>query len=148
MIAFIQNLITSVVGAAVILSIAMRLTPDGGAKKTLSLVGGLIMTIIVITPFFKGIPPLELDIPEPPEIQPASGLLKKHIEERTSAYIVNKAQAQGLDVTARVICEEGGMYPIPTYVLVLSSDPEAAQAELAEFLSDEMGITRQVFKER
>ena len=142
MFGFLRNWIATVVTGSVLISLALAITPEGGVKKALRLASGLIMTIILLTPFTRSIPKVDINNPGDQNIyaQDNSEVLKEIIEEEVAAYIVNKAQAVGLTIIADVSCDDGEPYPMPASVVVFSEDPEMAKRELESILQSDLGI--------
>ncbi len=151
MLGYLQSWITSIVAFAVIMALALALTPDGQARKTVRFCCGLVMILLLLRPAYGQAPEWEALLPETDIPQTAgSTALKELIEQRTSAYIVNKAQALGLEVTARVVCDEEGAIPVPAYAVIRCDDPDAARSALETVLAQELDIgeSRQRYERR
>lgn len=143
MLEFLRSWITSVVAASVLVSIALTVTPAGSVKKVVQLASGLVMTFVLLTPFVRGVPEFDWNMPDISEIDNQSGseLMKEIIEEKTAAYIVNKAQAMGLSVSAKVLCEDGDAYPTPAAVIISSDNPGEAKRLLEPVIEADLGIS-------
>ncbi len=142
MLEFFRSWLSSVVTASVIVSVALAVTPPGNVKKTVQLASGLVMAVVLLTPFVRGVPEFDWSLPDISEVydQNDQMLMKEIIAEKTAAYIVNKAQAVGLSVSAEVICEEGDMYPMPVFAEIRSDSPEEAERLLGPVITAELGI--------
>lgn len=142
MVEYLQQWLTRTVTVSVLISIALSVTPPGTVKKVAQLASGLIMALVLLSPFSSGLPDLSIELPDASEFDNSSGsgLMKEIIEEETAAYIVNKAQAMGLSVGVRVICDDSGVYPVPAHVTVRSESPEEAERQLGPIIEQELGI--------
>jgi len=154
MILALQNWLTAVLAAAMLVSAAEKLTPDGAVRKIASLTGGLVLLIVLVRPltYLRGTE-LSLsfsrqreEIESRQEELQAEGQseLAELIAEKTEAYILDKADSLGVSCEAEVTTAvgEGGL-PVP-WQAELSCGPNEA---LSAYLKDELGIPeeRQVF---
>ncbi len=129
-------------------SLAQQLAPKGREQAAVRLVGGLLLVLALLRPLadvfsWRG------------EAQAASGLFstsrevaeayKKDsldqfsavIEEKTEAYIWNKAQALGLDCGVEVTAATGESgLPLPERVTLTG----AYSQDLADWIAEEVGI--------
>ena len=154
MIGALREWLTSIVLVTLLLSVAQTLVPEGSIRRVVSFVGGLILLAVLLRPVLgTDLERLRLDfdgyeqaLQEAREELASSSEteLTERIEERTAAYISDKADALGLDVTVRVEAAAG-----PDGVTL----PEKAELtgaysqELADFMARELGISaeRQVW---
>lgn len=156
MVAALREWITSVVAAALLVSAAQSLIPEGGVKRAASLTGGLILLLALMQPVLGAdLKRLELDLEpyraavrERQEELEQSGETEWEtlIAQRTAAYIWDKAEELGLRVSVRVTVEpDTDGVPVPAAVEVTGPPSEA----LAEYLERELGIARerQVWKD-
>lgn len=157
MIGALRGWLTSIVVVTLLLSVAQTLVPTGSIRRVASFVGGLILLVALLRPVLGAdLERLRLDLDgyeqalqEAREELASAGEMEltERIEERTAAYISDKADALGLEVTVRVEAVAG-----PDGV----SLPEKAELtgpysqELADFMARELGIPakRQVWHER
>ena len=157
MIGALREWLTSIVVVTLLLSVAQTLVPEGSIRRAASFAGGLILLAALLHPVLGAdMERLRLDLDgyeqalqKARKELAASGEteLTKCIEERTAAYISDKADALGLEVAVRVEAAAGtdGV-----------SLPEKAELtgpysqELADFMARELGIPaeRQVWHER
>ena len=157
MIGTLREWLTSIVVVTLLLSVAQTLVPEGSIRRVASFVGGLILLAVLLRPVLgTDLERLQLDLGGyEQELKNAREELAssretemtERIEERTAAYISDKADALGLKVAVRVEAATG-----PDGV----SLPEKVELtgpysrELADFMTRELGIPaeRQVWHER
>ena len=157
MIAALRSWLTAILATAVLLSVAEKLIPEGSVRKIASMTGGLLLLTVLVRPITSLRPDsFSLDMGDysravqerQAELQAENeNALSELIAERTAAYISDKADALGLDVTVRVEAAAG-----PDGVTL----PEKAELtgaysqELADFMARELGIPaeRQVWHDR
>ena len=157
MIGALREWLTSIVVVTLLLSVAQMLVPEGSIRRVASFAGGLILLVVLLRPVLGAdLERLRLDLDGyERELQNAREELSsagdtevaERIAERTAAYISDKADALGLEVTVRVEAAAG-----PDGV----SLPEKAELtgafsqELADFMARELGIPaeRQVWHDR
>ena len=147
MIGALREWLTSIVVVTLLLSVAQTLVPEGSIRRVVSFVGGLILLAVLLRPVLgTDLERLRLDLDGyERELQNAREELSsagdtevaERIAERTAAYISDKADALGLEVTVRVEAAAG-----PDGVTL----PEKAELtgaysqELADFMARELGI--------
>ena len=150
------SLAMSATAAAVIAGLLEALVPQGGAKRAVSLCGGILIMLALLRPIGGLFAPKAtwaadvLTETERNEIL-ANGqeIVKQIIEERTGAYIVNKSDKLGLNCTVEVTCKGDGFFPEPWSVIIRCKAPEHARNALKTMLEDELGIpaSRQTYVE-
>lgn len=154
MILALQNWLTAVLAAAMLVSAAEKLTPAGAVRKIASLIGGLVLLIVLARPLtalrgtemFLDFSYQREEIKTRQEELQAEGQseLAELIAEKTETYILDKADSLGVSCQAEVTTAigEGGL-PVP-WQAELSCGPNQA---LSAYLKDELGIPeeRQVF---
>ena len=150
MIGALREWLTSIVVVTLLLSVAQTLVPEGSIRRVASFVGGLILLAALLRPVLgMDLERLRLDLDgyeqalqEARQELVSSGEteLTKRIEERTAAYISDKANALGLEVTVRVEAEAGADgIPVPA-----AADIQGARSEeLASYMEQELGIPRE-----
>ena len=157
MIGALREWLTSIVVVALLLSVAQTLVPEGSIRRVASFVGGLILLAVLLRPVLGAdLERLRLDfdgyeqelrqVREELSASYDAGLAER-IEERTAAYISDKADALGLEVTVRVETDTGDDgVPVPAAAEVTGPRSE----ELASYMENELGIPRerQVWHER
>ena len=157
MIGALREWLTSIVVVTLLLSVAQTLVPEGSVRRVASFIGGLILLAALLRPVLGAdLERLRLDLDgyeqalqEAREELASSGEteLTERIEERTAAYISDKADALGLEVTVRVETDLGDDgVPVPSAAEVTGPWSE----ELASYMEKELGIPRerQVWHER
>ena len=155
MIGALREWLTSSVVVTLLLTVAQTLVPEGSLRRVAFFTGGLILLVTLLRPALgMDLKRLRLDMSgyeqalreAQEELSSASNMeLAECIEERTAAYISDKARALGLEVSVRVKAAADG-----------SGLPEKAEItgvysrELADFMTRELGIPaeRQVWHER
>jgi len=154
MIAAVREWLFSIVCASMLVSVAENAAPPGNLRKIVSLIGGLILLVVLVRPL------MELDlcdwIPEyggyVKEVEQRQEELEKDrarqlqilIEQRTAAYISDKAESMGLACRVEVECRAGGDgLPRPVGVTVFGT----ASQELKNWIRKELDIPeeRQVY---
>ena len=156
MIGAVRTWLTSVAAVTLLLSVVQTLTPEGAMRKIAGFTGGLVLLAALLQPLLgTDLSRLRLDFPDyqreiearAAELDAAGkASLEGLIEERTAAYISDKADALGLDIKARVDTEPGADgTPVPH-----SAELEGPYSgELAAWIAQELGIPaeRQVWHE-
>ena len=150
MIGAVRVWLTSIVMVTLLLSVAQTLIPEGTIRKIAGFTGGLILLVALLRPVLGAdLERLHLDlgdyeraIEERQEELASAGNaeLKALIESQTAAYISDKANALGLEVTVRVEAEAGADgIPVPA-----AADIQGARSEeLASYMEQELGIPRE-----
>ena len=150
MIGAVRVWLTSIVMVTLLLSVAQTLIPEGTIRKIAGFTGGLILLVALLRPVLGAdLERLHLDlgdyeraIEERQEELASAGNaeLKALIESQTAAYISDKANALGLEVTVRVEAEAGADgIPVPA-----AADIQGARSEeLASYMEKELGIPRE-----
>ena len=149
MIGAVRAWLTSIVMVTLLLSVAQTLIPEGTIRKIAGFTGGLILLVALLRPVLGAdLERLHLDlgdyeraIEERQEELASAGNaeLKALIESQTAAYISDKANALGLEVTVRVEAEAGADgIPVPA-----AADIQGARSEeLASAVEQDLGIPR------
>ena len=149
--------LTSVVLVSVLLSAAQSLIPPGTVRKAAGFTGGLILLLVLLQPVLGAdLDRLALDFSdyqtavEERQAELAdtqTEAMASIIAEQTEAYILDKADELGAEVTVRVETRTGGDgVPVPWSAELTGVRSEA----LASALETELGIPaeRQVWHER
>ena len=157
MIGALREWLTSIVVVTLLLSVAQTLVPEGSIRRVASFVGGLILLAALLRPVLGAdlerlrlvMDDYEQALQEAREELASSGEteLTERIEERTAAYISDKADALGLEVSVRVKAAAGpDGVSLPDRVELTGP----YSRELADFMARELGIPaeRQVWHER
>lgn len=152
----VRSWLVSVVTVSMLLSLARLLTPKGSVQKIASFTGGLILLLALLRPlmeveFSKLIADIEVhrtDIAQRRDqlAEDAEKQLERSIAERTSAYISDKAEALGAEVSVRVKTSPSSEgIPLPAEAEITGT----YSPELAEYIERDLGIPaeRQVWSE-
>lgn len=157
MIGAVREWLASIVVVALLLSVSQALIPAGTMRKIASFTGGLVLLTALLRPVLGAdLERLHLDMGDYEAAIEArraelevggKEAMAELIEERTAAYISDKATALGLSVEAWVETETGeDGVPVPVSVRLRGPRSE----ELAAYIEGELGIPRerQVWHER
>lgn len=143
-----------IVAASLAGSIALTITPKGGAKSAVRLACGLMMAAVILKPVaqldideIKGYSSqYELDTEQYSQKieEETERLAKAIIEEETAAYILDKASADGITVRKVTVQAESidGGWPCPYAVQIDCDGTEEQLEKLAEHIETELGIPR------
>ena len=156
MIAGVRSWLTSIAAVTLMLTVVQTLVPEGTLRKITGFTGGLLLLAALLQPVLRtDLGGLRLDLSgyggaieeRRAELDTAGKEeLAAIIAERTAAYISDKADALGLEVTVRVETEPGEEgTPLP-----VSAELEGSYSQdLADWIAGELGIPaeRQVWHE-
>ena len=156
MIAGVRSWLSSIAAVTLLLTVVQALVPEGTLRRITGFTGGLLLLAALLQPVLRadlGRIGLDLSgygdaIEERRWELEAEGKeeLAAIIAGRTAAYISDKADALGLEITVRVATEPGeGGTPLPA-----SAELEGAYSQdLADWIAGELGIPaeRQVWHE-
>lgn len=136
--------------AAILASVVQRLAPSGGAGRAARLGAGFLVLLTAFAPI------VSINTAEAAEHLAIQGysdplntedfasatntLLTELITEEAEAYILDKAQALSLDITAEVTAQIQDTYPVPWTVTIRGSPTAAQKAALTENIAEELGI--------
>lgn len=147
------------VSAALALSLARSLTPPGAVEKIGRLIGGGVLLLAVLRPFFaldlgdlagESVPAGAYGSEAVAGAERGTEVLSAVIAERSEAYIAERAGELGLACQAEVAVEvdENG-WPIPAAVTLWGAWSQSEREELSRLLEEELGIpvARQAFEE-
>lgn len=145
----IRQWIVGVTCAAIIGALAECLMPEGGVKKAGRLAVGLLLMLAVVKPL-SALQGGEWDeLPYSRQVETGSGalqaeneaLVKAIIEERTAAYISDKAEALGMECTVQVSYHYGGDGDVwPESVVVRGEFTQRQQESLSQALEADLAI--------
>lgn len=152
----LKNWLLGVVAAALAVSLAQAVTPEGTVKKIGALVGGMVLLLALVKPMLTLDPAAlaDLSMEYTPQIRGETDqgeqMMKSLIAQKTSAYIVDKGAALGLVCAASVTVEtdESG-WPVPWAAEIAGSMTPEQRETLEETLEKELGIpaSRQSYRE-
>ena len=136
--------------AALVLAMAESLTPSGTIRKIGRLTGGLVLLIAMLGPLLsldegaltQALTEYRLSLDDYSQEleQEDQELMKGIIEERSGAYIQDKAESMGIDCQVAVEAGEEDDWPVPEYVTVLSTLTAEEQAKLTREIETDFAI--------
>ena len=146
----LREWLTSVVVVSVLLAVVQTLIPEGTVRKIGAFTGGLILLVTLLQPLLGvDFEALELRLEQSRETveqrqqeleQAGEREVAELIERQTAAYIWDKADALGLDLSAEVRVERGPEgIPLPVSATLTGTYSEA----LSVYLERELGIPRE-----
>ncbi len=146
----IREYLLRIAAAALICSILTAITGKKGTLGTVvKLVSGLLLTLTVVSPWtavrFDGILDFAGDISADADAAAASGenaALEAYsaiIKEETEAYILDKADSLGAELTVNVLLE-GDSPPVPVSVELGGSISPYGKQVLSNLIEEELGI--------
>ena len=151
----LREWLLGVVAAALVISLAQALTPEGTVKKVGKLVGGLVLLLAVVGPVVRVDPAALAGLWTASEYEEAAArsgeeVMKILIAQKTGAYIVDKGQSLGCQVTEAevTVADDGSGWPVPRSVVVKGDwTPEQREA-LRRAIEEELAIppARQLFQ--
>lgn len=140
--------IVSVTSAAFVCAVVGSLMPKGAAKEILRLVGGLFLVFAVIRPVTDlKLPDLvqmgeayrhEADSAVAEGESLAEEAIRVRIKQDVEAYILDKAQTLGLELTAEVLLDAAGYLPVSVKIVGYAA-PEPKQ-QMLQYLTLDLGI--------
>ena len=136
--------------AAILAALVRRLAPSGGAGRAAKLGAGLLVLLTAFSPIAS------INTAEAAEhlairgyadplttedfASAANTLLTELITEEAEAYILDKAQALSLSVTAEVTAKVLDTYPVPWSVTIRGSPTQSQRTTLTTCIAEELGI--------
>ena len=135
---------------AMAIGILLPLVSSGSAKAVIRLCGGILLTVIALTPL-TGLSMPDISDWISPEITEGESVAAmgsdaaqtardEVIIRQLSAYILDKAATLGLEVTAELKLDHRG---IPESVQIQGEIPDALRSRLSAILEQELGIPKE-----
>ena len=153
---FLREWLLGVTAAALAISLAQSVTPEGTVKKVGKLVGGLVLLLAVVKPIAQVDPTALTGLWTASEIQTQGAtqrgeeVLKILIAKKTGAYIVDKGQSLGCRVTGAevTVAQDESGWPVPRSVVITGDWTAEQKEELSRAITDALAIpaARQVFQ--
>lgn len=153
----LKDWLLGVTAAALAVSLAQALTPEGTVKKIGRLVGGLVLLLAAVRPLmgWEGLSWESVSLsPDPAAVEAAgqSGdeMMKTLIAQKAGAYIVDKGQSLGFTCVAEVgVAEDSSGWPIPWEATISGEWTAQQKKALSQAVEAELGIPaqRQSFRE-
>ena len=153
----IRDYLLAITAAAMIGALLQAVLKESALKKALMLVFGAALTLCILSPLFHADLMAFAQYISEAQLRTdafTSGievrqkdLLGRVIQEKTEAYILDKAASMGCSVQVEVEIDSSAPYPYPCAVSVTGSMSAEEQSGLAAVLERELGIPaeRQVF---
>lgn len=136
--------------AALVIAMAESLTPSGTIRKIGRLTGGLVLLIAMLGPLLsldegaltQALTEYRISLDDYSQEleQEDQELMKGIIEERSGAYIQDKAESMGIDCQVAVEAGEEGDWPVPEYVTVFGALTAEEQAKLTREIETDFAI--------
>ena len=149
----LKNWIMGIAAASVLLAAAKTLIPKGSVKQVGEFACGLILLLAVSAPLVKlDLKELSIALTELRMAEAQSSellrlennmLIKEIIEEKTAAYISDKAKGLGMECAAEVTyeySEEGRTYPVS--VKVTGRWTEAQRSRLEALIEADLAVSK------
>ncbi len=148
---FVQNWVTSIATVTLIVSVVTALCPKNSAGRAVMLTACLVMTATLIAPISRIDASTLSDEMERYSyaaekrseelLREQENIQKKLIEENLRAYILQRAEGEGIECDIRIECREG--VPYSAYITAEHEKDIIAASELAE---KELGLSSERIK--
>ena len=153
MIAALQTYLLRLITAALLVSVAAAITPEGRVKRVVRFAGGLLLAIVLLRPvgeidmtaMSQAIARVQMEYNENATgIRSASSQVQSAIiSQQTEAYILSKAESMGLALQVQVETQTDGVYPYP-WAVTLTGPVTASEKEvLARYIEENLAIPAQ-----
>lgn len=155
---FLKDWILGMVAAALALALAQALTPEGTVKQIGKIVGGMVLALAVLKPVLSLDPEslpqwegLPAGVTEAQMEQTEEEVLKTLIAQKTGAYIVDKGQSLGCQVTEAAVTAavDASGWPVPHSVRITGRWTEEGRQALSRAVEEDLAIPgeRQSYQE-
>lgn len=143
--------VISVTAAAMICGIVAGLVKKNGAGELIRMVCGLVLAFTVLRPIAGlKLDQLPFDLPSLPSGEDAASqgekitreAMEDIIKSQTEAYILDKAAALGVNLTAEVLLGEDTI-PVPVGVILSGACSPYAKSELTDAIEKDLGIPKE-----
>lgn len=148
----IRNWLLSITGASMLLAVAEHIVQEGINRKIVRLAGGLVLTLLALNPLLRldentlgeTAARFELEVQKGSEALELKQdfLYESIIEEKTEAYILDKAKKLGLDCHVSVSVAWNGDVPVPHSASVRGNWTQQQKDELSQMMEAELGISK------
>lgn len=150
MTAAVRGYLLSITAAALLLALVQALLPQGAARRTAAMVGGLLILLTVLSPLAKldydslakSIAQLQMETETMRTgIEVGSrDLMAGIIKQRCETYILDKAEQMGLELRVEITVSSGADYPYPTAVTLQGTAAERQKQMLTAYIVENLGI--------
>ncbi len=147
-----RQYIVSVVAAALVCGILTGFMKDCGVKRLLKLLCGTFLTFTVISPIVKftvpELPDFGLVFEEAEKAAQQGKIITEDslmdiISAQSEAYILDKAKAMEVFLTAEVATSFVDGLPVPESVVLEGEVSPEQRRQLSQIISDELGIPKE-----
>lgn len=151
---FLHNYILTLISTAFLCSIALILTPEGRAKKAVTVVCGITMITAIILPlakidftdYSKSLAGYRINAQKYADNgnENRENLNRLYIEEQCQAYILDKAEFYGVDVLSASVSAEWSTdgYWYPVSATIDCNCTSAEKSKLEAMIEADLGIDR------
>ena len=150
MIAALQTYLLRLITAALLVAVAVAITPEGRVKRVVRFAGGLLLAALLLRPagemdftaMSRAIARVQMEYNENATgIRAASSQVQSAIiSQQTQAYILSKAESMGLALQVSVETRIDGVYPYP-WTVTLTGPVSAGEKEvLARYIEENLAI--------
>lgn len=146
----VRSYLLSIAAAALLLALVQALLPQGAAKRTAAMAGGLLVLLAVLSPLArldyenlaKSISQLQLETETARTgIEVGSReLMAGIIKQRCETYILDKAEQMGVELQVEITVSEGAGYPYPTAAVLRGAVTEGQRQTLTDYIAENLGI--------
>jgi|LSQX01.2.fsa_nt_gb hypothetical protein len=149
----IKDWIIGITAASILVSAVIAITPKGAPKRSVRLVGGLILFIVIIDPlkkmdlsdlaFYSMQYRADYEKYEEKLIFQNSSMIETIIEDKTRTYILQKAELLGVKCDVEVSAkkrEDGYPYPDKIVFYVMEECDSELIEQLSYVVSSELGV--------
>ena len=146
----IGQYLLSVTAVCFLLSLVQSVLPNGVGKRTVTMTGGLLLILAVLSPAAKpdamsfaqilSRTRMEMEEMRTGIAVENRALLAAIIKEKTEAYVCDKAVGLGVEVTVQVTLQDEAGYPYPCHVVLAGRIAPAEQQQLSRMITEDLGI--------
>lgn len=146
----IREWLLGISSAAILLALIDQIVPEGGAKKVVTLAGGVFLVLVAISPIIKIDESALKDLTGQyqSDVQERSEELRREqeflfesiIEEQTAAYILDKANELGVSCRVSVTVAWSDEAPVPHTITLWGSWTKSQRDELRQWIETELGV--------
>ena len=146
----IRGYLIRITAASILAALIRRMAPSGGPGRAAKLGAGLLILLTAFGPLARADPVAAAErlarsgYDDPLSTgdfsRETNRLMSDLISGQAEAYILDKARALGLEVTAEVETRVEDYYPVPWRVSIRGSPTETQKTALSRVIEEELGI--------
>jgi len=146
----IGQYLLSIIGVSMLISLLQSVVQTSAGKRTVNMVGGLLLILAVLSPLSKPDPAslqqiLSRTMMDAEEMRTGIAvenreILAALIREKTQAYIWDKAMQLNTELSVQVTLQEDAGFPYPCHVVLCGSVAPAVQKQLSRMITEDLGI--------